>query len=141
MHSIRARAWSHLGDIDQAKAAIRAAEAARAGSADHDALNEHIGGVFAWGPERQELSAGNALLKLGRLHPDRRIVAEAAQHSRRALELFGSAPRSSTIATSAQVDLATALLMAEELDGASQALEPIFTLPGDRRTGRVLARL
>lgn len=141
LHSIRARAWSHLGDIDETWAAIRAAEAARADATDHDALNEDVGGVFAWGPERQELSAGNALLKLGQAHPDPRIFAQAARHSRRALELFQSAPRSSTIETSTHVDLAAALLMAEELDGARQALEPIFALPGDRRTGRVLARL
>jgi phage gp46-like protein len=114
---------------------------ARADAIDHDSLHESIGGVFAWGPDRQELSAGNALLELGQLHSDPRIIGKAARYSGRALQLFQSAPRSSTIETSARVDLATALLLAGELDGARESLEPIFVLPGDRRTSRFLARL
>jgi hypothetical protein len=151
LHGIQARAWSHLGNIEQTVQAVHAAEDARADSHGGDPLHEGIGGVFAWGEDRQELCAGSAYLQLAYMMSGNRnqpeldkILARVIHHIERALGLFQQAVpvrRSSTIESSARVDLAAAHLLQGDLEKTQDTLTSILDLPADRRTQRVLTRL
>ena len=67
LYSISARAWSHLNDADNTRAALAQADRERdsIGEAGDDELHDVIGGEFGWMPARQAMSSASALLRIG----------------------------------------------------------------------------
>ncbi|MEV7012920.1 hypothetical protein [Streptosporangium sp. NPDC051022] len=151
LHSITARAWSHLGNTEETLRAVHAAQDARAaGSASHDDLAV-VGGLFDWGPAREERCASTALLEVAqRRHEDldaatlRRFVDLAVKHAERALQLELAAPadnRSPILRTTILLDMAAARVLLGDVSGAHETVQPVLELAPELRTFSVRYRL
>jgi len=128
LHAIRARALAALGDGDQARAAMKAAEKARA-NADHDELHDGIAGEFAF--DHAKLRYYEALSLLDFEHP-----SEAGQAAQAAIVLYEAVParaRSYGCAALARVQLARAHLMGNNLDEVADVLAEVLALGPQRR--------
>ncbi|MGH3712908.1 MAG: hypothetical protein ACRDT4_05530 [Micromonosporaceae bacterium] len=132
LHSIKARAWSYLGDGAAAQVAesVQLASAARDEAPDSDRLHDGVGGHFSFDPARQARCEATTYVQLGH-------GAEAAQAAERALELYGGAGEAwRLIELEVHADLAAARLLAGDFDGAEDALSPLWSLPPhERREG------
>ncbi|MEZ7006408.1 DNA-binding protein [Streptomyces sp. AD55] len=132
--AIEARAHGHLGDTGAARHALRLC--AEPGSGGRDDLHDGVGGEFGFTPERQAMSGSSTALLIhdGGL---------AEQSARRALELVARrAPvdRSQHVLGGAAADLAMARLLLGDVEGAAEALAPLWDIPGERRVTGVLVR-
>jgi len=128
LNAIHARALAALGDGDQARAAMKAAEKARAGAAPDD-LHDGIAGEFAF--DQAKLRYYEALSLLDSEHP-----SEAGQAARAAISLYEAVPtrtRSYGCVALARVQLARAQLMRNNLDDAADVLSEVFALDPQRR--------
>jgi len=133
LHSISARAWSHLGAEDGTRAALALADRERdsIGEAGSDELHDVIGGEFGWGPARQAMSSASALLQI-------RDSAGAADRAREAIRLSPDDRAGTLVGMRARADLACAELAQGRLDAAGEALGPVWELaPEHRRLGLV----
>ncbi|MFE4514275.1 hypothetical protein ACFRMQ_08790 [Kitasatospora sp. NPDC056783] len=135
--AIAARAYAHRGQVEEAHRAMLESVAER-GCAEDD-LHDGVGGEFDFDLERVEMSNSASLLLL-------RDGRGAEVSARRSLELIAARSANSNplvIAPQARTDLASALLMRNDLDSAANALAPVLTLPREWRgaglTGRVNA--
>ncbi|MFJ9695134.1 hypothetical protein [Kitasatospora sp. NPDC101183] len=135
--AIAARAYAHQGRADDSHRAMAESLADR-GRAEDD-LHDGVGGEFDFDVERVAMSnsASFLLLRDG-------LGAEAS--ARRSLELIAARTANSdalVVAPQARADLASALLMRSDLDGAADVLAPVLGLPREWRgaglTGRVNA--
>lgn len=123
-----ARAWAALGNAGQARAAIERAEDAWA-QVTPDELDE-LGGICTFSRARQLYYAADALAWL----PSEAEAAErysldavtAYQDTAAPEWAFGDAAGSAC-------DLAVARVMRSEIEGASEALQPVLELPTDQR--------
>jgi hypothetical protein len=144
LRCIEARAWAHLGDLTETTRAIRAAQDAREHAPSPDDLHDGIGGEFGFDDARQARCNGSAYLELGAAGP-------AIGETRRAIELLAAvAPeqRWFKVEVQAHTDLGAAHLLNSELEGAREALAPVFLVPPElriegltQRMGRVRALL
>jgi hypothetical protein len=137
LHAVAARSWALSGARAEALAALRAAEDERQRRDYGDCLADDIGGEFAFGPARQEMSAGSTMLALGE-------GADAAVHAQATLDLFDAMPPEQHRAASihgARVDLSIARVMASDLDAVADVLAPTLALAPERCTERITARL
>jgi hypothetical protein len=136
LHAVQARAYAVLGAVDEAMAALAAAERAAETDASDDLLDV-VGGEFAFGAERRLLSAASTHLALGQL--------ERAEHAAMvAVDLFADIPLSDRWVSGeygAHTDLVTVRTLRGEIDGAEDALAPVLALPADQRTRRLAGRL
>jgi tetratricopeptide (TPR) repeat protein len=134
---IQGRAWARLGshaDTEKALAACRT-ERERAGGGNE--LHDHVGGEFGFTEARQAFCSGSAYLQLGN-------VSRALEECERAVRLYEASPAGERwygAECSARTDLAAARLLRGELDGAREALAPVFALPPDKRVQGVVKRL
>ncbi|WP_206505967.1 hypothetical protein [Streptomyces chrestomyceticus] len=133
--AIEARTHAHLGDHEQAVRAIR--ESLNTPHSDRDDLHDDIGGEFGFSPERLAMSNATTYLLIG----DAAGAEEAATHALHLLDQRDAGTRPLLISSQAAIDLARALLLRQELDGACEALEPVFGVPRDWRGAGVLERL
>jgi len=133
---ISARAWSHLGDADRTKAALDAAtrEFEDTGDDGTDELHDEIGGEFGWGHARMAMCSGTALLRIG-------DAASAAAQAALAMQLHDEDGSGALVAAKARADLAQAELMRGQLDAATAALDPLWTLPSEHRRHGLVGRL
>jgi hypothetical protein len=132
--TIQGRSFAHLGDIESARHAIQLSEQTETGS--RDALHDDVGGEFGFTQERLAMSNSSTRLLIG----DGRQAEAAALH---ALELLGQKPqdnRSPHVLGSAAADLALARLMNNDVEGAAEALDPVWDIPGPQRMTGVLVR-
>lgn len=133
LHAIKARAHAHLGDIASARREVQ--ESMNVGQDRHDDLHDGVGGEFAFSPERLAMSTSTTALLIG-------DVRQAESDARRALELLSSMPedaRSVPVHAGAAADLAYARLLADDVDGAAEALTPVWAVPAEyRQTGIVV---
>ncbi|MET8453350.1 DNA-binding protein [Streptomyces sp. NPDC005209] len=133
LQAIKARAHAHLGDVVSARGAIQLS--GEDGHDQRDELHDGVGGEFAFTPERLAMSTSTTALLIG---DGRQAEADA----RRALELIAQRPpegRSGHVRASAAADLAHARLLAEDVDGAAEALTAVWSVPVDaRKTGIVV---
>jgi tetratricopeptide (TPR) repeat protein len=144
LRCIEARAWAHLGDLDETARAIQAAQNARQQASGRDDLHDGIGGEFGFDEARQARCNGSAYLELGAAEP-------AIEETQRAIELFAgllAERRWFKVEVQAHTDLSAAHLLNGELDGAREALVPVFAVPPElriegltKRLGRVRALL
>ncbi|MFK8848390.1 hypothetical protein [Streptomyces sp. Ac-502] len=132
---IEARAHAHLGDREQAVRAVR--DSLDIHHSDRDELHDDIGGEFGFTPERLAMSNATTFLLVG----DATGAEEAATHALRLLDERPDGARPMLISSQASTDLARARLLRRELDGACEALEPVFDVPRDWRGAGVLERL
>jgi transcriptional regulator with XRE-family HTH domain len=132
--SLEARACAKLGDKRGALDALDRAERARAVvHADDDA------GVFTFPAAKQSVYAGTTLLALG----ERSHAARAVTESSQALTLYESAApaeRSSGDMLAARLDLASAYLLQDQLDGTQKHLKVVLAAPQVRRTASIIQR-
>lgn len=128
LSSLEARAAAALGDVEGTQAAILKAEAAW----DHtlpDDLDQY-GGILTFTRPRQLYYAADALVWL----PNDAVDSESAAGI--ALSAYEDAPsaiRSFSDEAGTRTDLALGRLAAGELEGAVEALGPVFDLPSERR--------
>ena len=128
LHAIHARALAALGEGDQARAAMKAAEKARV-NADDDELHDGIAGEFAF--DQAKLRYYEALSLLDSENP-----SDAGQAARAAISLYEAVParaRSYGCAALARVQLARAELMRNKLNDAADVLAEVLALDPQRR--------
>ncbi|MEH0535779.1 hypothetical protein QBB31_14245 [Streptomyces scabiei] len=132
---IEGRAYGHLGNGDAASQAIRRSLEADTGRRDE--MHDDIGGEFGFPPDRVAMSNATTYLLL-------RNAEGAEEAADQALSLLSAQPperRPVLITSQAGVDLAGARLLRRELDGAVEALEPVFQLPAEWRGAGVVERI
>jgi len=136
LHSISARAWSHVGAEEQARAALALADEDRdaIGAGGSDDLHDVISGEFGWGPARQAMSSATTLLQIG-------DPAGAAARAREAIRLRPQDSTGSLVSMTARADLACAELAQGQLDAADDALTPIWELPPEYRRHGLVERM
>ncbi|MFC4014636.1 hypothetical protein ACFOY2_45950 [Nonomuraea purpurea] len=150
VHSIAARAYSHLGDTERTIAAIRAAKDARAADEGGDELQE-IGGVFDWDPVREQRCFGSALLQLLQLRRNdfepaavEGFTSRVLEHTRAALAVAQGLPqhlRSTVVESTILIEMATAFVILGDLVNARQTMDAVLGLPSDMRTFPVVHRM
>ncbi|WP_405824318.1 hypothetical protein OG705_29415 [Streptomyces sp. NBC_00838] len=132
---IEGRAHAHLGDQRTVEAAIRTARDTN--STDRDDIHDDIGGEFAFPHARVAMSNATSYLLAGNATGGE----QAAQQALLLLAEMPIAERSPLTLAQAQVDLARALILRGELDGAAETLIPALDLPQDRMAAGLLERL
>ncbi|MGW4897372.1 hypothetical protein ACWEQL_34720 [Kitasatospora sp. NPDC004240] len=133
--AIAARAYAHLGRAEEAHHAIERSLADRSSAVDD--LHDTVAGKFGFSPERVAMSNSSTLLLL-------RDGAGAEASARRSLELIAArsaGARPLVVAPQASADLAAALLMRSDLDGAADALGPVLSLPREWRGAGLAGRV
>lgn len=134
--SLEARACAALGDRDGALDALHAAERARECSS---LSTGEIGGVFTFPAAKQAVYAGTTRLALDERGQTRRAIADSQQ----AIDLYQSrAPQdqSSGDLLAAHLDLASACLSGDDLDGTRTELDMVMGTPPERRTASIMRR-
>ncbi|MFE4755426.1 DNA-binding protein [Streptomyces mirabilis] len=134
LHAIQARAYAHLGDVASAQRAMRLSE--EADRDRRDELHDTVGGEFGFSVERLAMSNSTTALLIG-------DAAQAEASARRALSLLAAKPQadqSAHVRVGAAVDLAQARLMADDVDGAAEALAPIWGVPAEQRNTGIVVR-
>ena len=134
--NIEARIWAAIGDVGEVNRCMRGIAAARE-SSETDSVHDEIGGVFAFDEAKSHYYAGATYVHLGRSAP-------ALEETSRAIELYANEPahrRSFGPESLARIDAGTAHLLTGNIDGASEALQPVLSLPADLRITQVSERL
>ncbi|MDL2075842.1 hypothetical protein QNN03_05265 [Streptomyces sp. GXMU-J15] len=130
LYAIEARAYGHLRADGQAQHAIRAALEQTSGHRDE--LHDDIGGEFGFDAARTAMSNATTCLLL-------RDPTGAEEFASTALSLLSGRPEHEApivVAGPAAIDLARARLMRNEVEGAQEALTPVFKVaPGWRGSG------
>ncbi|WP_344882468.1 hypothetical protein [Nonomuraea antimicrobica] len=149
VHSIEARAWSHMGDKDRTVAAIHAAIHARAAAQGEDEL-QTIGGVFDWDGVREQRCYSSALLQLLQVSGNafepravRDLTGQILAYTQQALADALALPadqRSAPVVATIQTEMATASVILGDMINARQTLEAVLRLPANLRTFPVLHR-
>ncbi|MFJ6380126.1 hypothetical protein ACIQI7_09015 [Kitasatospora sp. NPDC092039] len=132
--AIAARAYAHRGLVENAQLAIEESLADR-GLVEDDL--HAVGGEFDFNLERVAMSNSSTLLIL-------QDGPRAEASARRSLELIAARSAGSSplvVAPQARADLASALLMRGDLDGAADALSPVLGLPREWRGAGLTARV
>ncbi|MFI8432605.1 hypothetical protein ACIGJO_02440 [Streptomyces sp. NPDC079020] len=135
LYSIEARAHGHLGNADQAERAIR--EALDQSSGRRDELHDDIGGEFGFDAARTAMSNATTCLLL-------RNAEGAEEFAARALTLLRARPADDqpiVVSGPAAVDLARARLLRNQVEGAQEALTPVFQVPPSWRGSGMMERL
>jgi len=135
LYAIEARAHGHLRNVEQAKRAIR--DALDQSSGRRDELHDDIGGEFGFDDARTAMSHATTCLLL-------RDAGGAEDYATKALTLLRMQPADEqpiVVAGPAAVDLARARLLRNEVEGAQEALAPVFQVPPSWRGSGMLERL
>jgi hypothetical protein len=134
--SLEARAWALVGDADHTRRAIDASKRAL-DDGPIDEFHSSSGGEFAFSPARRGFCTVTSYVHIG-------DADEAAREAEMAIELYSADPVEGVwyrAECGARIDLAIARLVEGELDKAEETLGPVFDLPPDRRTARIIRRL
>ncbi|WP_367575258.1 DNA-binding protein [Streptomyces griseoaurantiacus] len=132
--AIKARAHAHMGDVVSARQAIQLS--AQEGHDQRDDLHDGMGGEFSFTPERLAMSTSTTGLLIG-------DAVQAEADARRALDLIGQRPaegQSSHVRAGAAADLAHARLLADDVDGAADALKVVWRVPAEERKTGIVVR-
>ncbi|WP_229916892.1 DNA-binding protein [Streptomyces fructofermentans] len=132
--AIEARAHGYLGDVDSARRTLRLSVEGDSGARDD--LHDGVGGEFGFSAERLAMSSSSTALLI---HDG----DQAERSARHALDLISRRPRASRSAHvlgGAAADLAMARLLSDDVEGAADALTPLWDIPGEQRVTGVLVR-
>jgi hypothetical protein len=135
LRGLQARAHARSRNQTAALAALKAAETAR----DQIRSPDEITGIFTIPEAKQAAYAGTTLLTFDR--PD--LVRRGITESERALALYQeSAPADRSVGDilAARLDLVTAHVADESLDGAETELAPVLATPVGQRTASIVRR-
>jgi hypothetical protein len=135
---IAARSYALLGDIASVAEVLSAARNDQE-DADHypDSLSTEVGGEFAFGHARAEACAAAAWLDLGQ-------GREALEAARSALATLTSLPlprRPLSQVSGAQIDMAAACLLSNDLDGSAETIRPVLAQPASLHNVSLAGRL
>ncbi|WP_405698325.1 DNA-binding protein [Streptomyces coelicoflavus] len=133
LHAIAARAYAHLGDIASARRTIRLSQ--DRGDA-RDELHDEVGGEFGFSEERLAMSNSTTALLMG-------DAEQAETEAGRAIALLGQRAQdeqSTHVLAGAAADLAYARLLSDNVEGAAEALTPLWEVPAERRKTGVVVR-
>ncbi|MFJ4990376.1 DNA-binding protein [Streptomyces sp. NPDC088732] len=134
LRAIEARAHGYLGDTDSARQALRLSLDTESGARDD--LHDGIGGEFGFTDERLAMSNSSTALLI-------HDAGQAEQSARRALALVNGKPqaaRSAHVLGGAAADLAMARLLANDVEGAADALTLLWDIPPEQRVTGILVR-
>ncbi|MGW0824586.1 DNA-binding protein [Streptomyces sp. NPDC002845] len=134
LHAIQARAYAHIGDIASAQHAIRLSGETSRDRVDE--LHDAVGGEFGFTAERLAMSNSTTALIIG-------DSGQAEAAARQALELLRQQSQdvqSAHVRGGAAADLAMARLLANDVEGASEALTPVWEIPSDQRMTGIVVR-
>ncbi|MER6684574.1 hypothetical protein [Streptomyces olivaceoviridis] len=135
LYAIEARAYGHLRSEVEVQRAIHAASEQTSGHRDE--LHDDIGGEFAFDAARTAMSNATTCLLL-------RDPVGAEEFASTALTLLTNRPAAEVpvvVSGPAAIDLARARLMRGEVEGAHEALEPVFQVPPSWRGSGMMERL
>jgi tetratricopeptide (TPR) repeat protein len=138
LHLNYARALARMGEMDNARQAVRDAHEARERPYRDELLE--IGGEYAVSQATHHYLAGSALAA------DDESSGEAADELEQAISLYDAGPGDGEQhwfggKPLAGIDLAMIRLRAGALDGAAVALEPVLSMPTTQRIADFTARL
>ncbi|WP_232249682.1 DNA-binding protein [Streptomyces sp. HB-N217] len=134
LNAIAARAYAHLGDIESARRTIRLSE--DHGQDTRDELHDEVGGEFGFSEERLAMSNSTTALLMG-------DAEQAEAEAGRAIALLGQRARgeqSPHVLAGAAADLAYARLLSDNVEGAAEALAPLWDVPAEQRKTGVVVR-
>lgn len=134
LHAIQARAYAHLGDIASAQQAIRLS--GETGRDRVDELHDAVGGEFGFTAERLAMSNSTTALIIG----DSGRAEAAARQALTLLEQRSREDQSTHVRGGAAADLAMARLLGDDVEGASEALTPVWEIPSDQRMTGIVVR-
>jgi hypothetical protein len=135
---IAARSYAVLGDSASAAEVLTAARHDQDDADRHpDSLSSETGGEFAFGRARADACAAAAWLDLGDGHQ----AIKAAHSALATLTALPIPRRSLSQITGAQIDLATARLVSNDLDGSAEAIKPVLARPASLRNVSLAGRL
>jgi hypothetical protein len=135
--SIEARIWSRLGEAGEAGRCMQEAAGSRGSPAGSDYLHDEVRGVFGFSDAKYRCYQSAAFIHLGQ-------GGAALESASRAVELYASGPpaqRSYGAESLARIDMATAYLLDQHLDGAAAALAPVLAIPPSLRIIQFSERL
>ncbi|MGW4694886.1 hypothetical protein ACWEO1_21210 [Kitasatospora cineracea] len=133
--AITARAYAHLGRVEETQQAIESSLQDR--GSRRDEIHDDLAGEFAFSLERVAMSNSASYLLL-------RDGTGAETSARQSLQLIAENTTESVpfiVKPQASSDLAMALLLRHDLDGAAEALEPVLALPREWRGAGLVDRL
>ncbi|MDX3242497.1 DNA-binding protein [Streptomyces sp. ME18-1-4] len=134
LHAISARAHAHLGDVASARRAIQLSEE---GCGEvRDELHDAVGGEFGFSSERLAMSNSTTALLIG-------DAEQAEMEAGRALVLLAERAQdeqSTHVRAGAAADLAYARLLTDNIEGAADALTPIWEVPTEQRNTGIVVR-
>jgi hypothetical protein len=135
---IAARSYALLGDIASVAEVLAEARNDQE-EADHypDSLSTEVGGEFAFGRARAEACAAAAWLDLGQ-------GRQALEAARSALATLTSLPlprRPLSQVSGAQIDMAAAYLLSNDLDGSAETIRPVLAQPASLHNVSLAGRL
>lgn len=135
---IASRSYALLGDSASVAEVLTAAKDDQDDACRFpDTLSTEVGGEFAFGRARADACAAAAWLDLANGH-------EALDAARSALTDLTSLPvprRSMSQVNGAQIDMATACLLSNDLDGCAEAITPVLAQPTALRNVSLAGRL
>ncbi|AYV32886.1 hypothetical protein EES41_39630 (plasmid) [Streptomyces sp. ADI95-16] len=135
LYAIEARAYGHLRNDDQARRSILASLEQTGG--DRDELHDDVGGEFGFDAARTAMSNATTSLLL-------RDAEGAEEFAATALTLLENRPEADVpfvVSGPAAIDLARARLLRGEIEGAQEALDPVFRVPAGWRGSGMMERL
>lgn len=141
LSSLEARAWSALGNGLASRHAIERASDLRE-HVQKDDLDD-LGGMCYFSRQRQlyyAADAGASLLEIGA--DQNEVKARTAAYATEAIEAYESAPaheRSFGDEAGSRTDLAIVRVRSGELEGAQEAIQPVFDLPVPQRIHGVVS--
>jgi transcriptional regulator with XRE-family HTH domain len=122
---------------DEARVALTRAFDAHDSSPGSSDLFDHLGGMFSYPREKLLQVSGTTYLELG-------DISVAENNSAEAITYYETGPlerRARGNEASARIDVGHSRLLRGDVEGASEALEPVLQLPTSRRIGFVGSRL
>jgi len=135
---IASRSYALLGDSVSVAEVLTSARSDQADADKHtDALSTEIGGEFAFGRPRAEACAAAAWLDLSH----GREAMAAAQSALAALTSVPLPRRPLSQVNGVRIDMATACLLTNDLDGGAEALKPVLAQPASVRNVSLAGRL
>jgi len=135
---IASRSYALLGDSTSVAEVLTSARSDQDDADRHpDSLSGEIGGEFAFGRARASACAAAAWLDLGSGHE----AFEAAQSALDALTNMPGPRRPLSQVNGVRIDLATACLFNDDLDSATQSIQPVLAQPASPRNVSLAGRL
>lgn len=122
---------------DDSRASLETAMSSYDSATGNSELFDHWGGIFSFPRGKMLYSSTNVYLELG-------DISRAAGTANETIDAYESAPfavRGYDREAAANIALAHARLLTGDIDGAREALAPVFSLPPQRRLEWVVSRL